>query len=825
MGGFIMLSTEQRAINILKTALSDNDIIYIDGAAGCGKEYTVCSYLDDIYKNKHLAFRMSAYEECHVEYSPFKDTFAKNPVSTFGIKDLAYQGSGFATNSGNFKLSLLGLLGNMLVKSSLSKHEAMLSPFDASEIDIIAKMHSLIKDNHIRVFAFFNVCDWDDKSRFLITRLLQYKRQIKCFKNVKFIITNRVDESDFLNSIEPSKIYTIHFQKLDTSFESMQCIFSEIVNKHLSVEMYDKLLPIIKICDNDFNLLKLMINDTFDGKKTNTDNDLSGIKALLEYKLKSMGAEKTHIELILKYASVLGMYFTIYELEGILEKSKTDFIKFIEEAQKLYLINASDNGENSYYFAHKFIQNIIELSISGNDLYIYDKAQQMISKLYPYDYIRRARYCVKAKDNKTAKMLFALYWLQTIRNSETLPLTIRKEAERLFDQGLDCEAWLNCIELYGQGVDLYSQGRFEDAVTKFESINKILPKEILCEIDIMRTLCLTKSLNADSRETAISILESDLNDGKACCNSVLERIRIRLIILYAHFNMTEQANKTEDDLFLSLSERISYDMKACEIVALLERISNSHYSCDIACNKMKNAVKFFGPSDNGFPINIVQYFNALTNYSGALCMCGEFDKSFEIAKKAISLKAQFVEVNYPRQYFVLNNYIVSGYLSENLSAEDCLKKFAELMKKVPESADRLLFCSNQAIFYSLVGKQEKAIDILSKVAAKYNINDDPEKIYTYRYATNMSAFYYLSGDYNYAKKILLQCPNIDKTIPDSKYMDNKLAMLKQLYEQDRIRLSPVEFLHYFNKGTVNITPAKYYHLAYTFTTQYNWDID
>lgn len=820
-----MLSTEQQVANLLKSVLFENDIIYIDGEHGCGKEYTVCSCLNEIYNNNYLTFRMPTYPQSHIEYLPFKDAFAQEPASALGLKELVAEGSEFVAKNSDSKLSLLGFLSNLLVKSSVSKQTTVLSIFDDAEIDIISKLHNVIRKRNIQIFTFFNIYDWDDKSTFLLVRLLQYKNQIKCLKNVKFIITNQSGESDFLSAIASRNISILHFQKLDTSFENQKCVFNEILNRDLSIEIYNQLQPIIKICDNDFDLLKLMVNDVFNSENIKSDNDFKGISALLEYKLKSMGAEQTHIESILKYASVLGMYFTIYELENILEKSKIEFIHFVENAQQLYLINASDKNENSYSFAHEFIQKIMELSISGNDLYIYDKAQKMISKLYPYDYVRRARYCVKIKDNKTAKMLFTLYWFQSIRNSRNLPFTIKKEAKRLFDECLDGETWKNCIELYEQGVELYNQGKFESAVAKFKSISKILPKEILCEIDIMKTLCMTKSLDIDSRKNAVAILEDDLNDDKDCCISVMERIRVRLIILYAHLNMTEAANRTEDDLFLSLKERISYDTKAHEIVALLERISNSHYSCEIACNKMKNAVKYFGPSDNCFPINIAQYFNALTNYSGALCMCGEFNKSFEIAKKAINLREQFVEVNYPREYFVLNNYILSGFLSGNFSAEECVKKYTELMKKVPDSADRLLFCSNQAVFYSLVNKQEKAIDILSKAAIKYNVSDDPEKIYNYRYVTNMSVFYYLSGDIDNAKKTLSQCPNIDKTIPDSQYMDSKLKMLEQLYEQGKCELNPIELLYCFNNQSANTTPTKYYHLAYTFTTQYNWDID
>lgn len=820
-----MLYTEQQVLNNLKFALQSNDVVYISGNPGLGKEYTVRHYLKLFENNQYIAFNPTVGKEYFIEYSPFKDTFAKEPISKLGFKELASQGSDLASEQSDIKISLLGMLSKFLINLSIDKKSNALSIFDNSEVDIIAKMHNLIRKKHIKIFSFFNVCDWDDKSKFFLCQLIQYKKQMTEFNDVKFIITGQDKQPAFFNSIESDNIYQIQFPQIDINFENEQQIFEIVLNKSLSSELYDKLLPIIKICNNDMNLLKLFVDDNFESENANSNDGLSSIKKLLKYKLKSMGADQINIESTLKYASVLGMYFSIPELENILEKSKNEFTKFIEDAQHLYLINASDNNDNSYSFAHEFIQKVMELSITSDSISVYDKAQRMVSKLYPYDYIRRARYCMKAKDYENAKMLFVLYIFRNVRNSENLPETIKSESERLFDNGPDSYIWRICIDLYKQGIQLYNNGCYEDAMTKFESINKVMPKEILCEIDIMKTMCLTKKLDGNSRETAVTILENDLKDERPCCISVLERMRVRLIILYAHFNMTEKANETEEELFSELGKRISYDVKASETVALLERISNSHYSCDVARNKMKNAVNFFGPSDNEYPSNIVQYFNALTNYSGALCMCGEFDKSFECAQKAIDLKNQFMEVNYPREYFVANNYVISGFLSGNLSEIDCIDKFSGLIKKVPDSADRLLFCSNLAVFYSLAGDHKKAINILTRAIDKCNINMDPEKIYNYRYTTNMSVFYFLLGDTCTAKKILSQCADIDITIPDSKYMRNKILKLSDLFEQDKNHISPKELLYYFNDEGSVATANKYYYLGYTFTTQYNWDID
>ncbi len=56
-------------------------------------------------------------------------------------------------------------------------------------------------------------------------------------------------------------------------------------------------------------------------------------------------------------------------------------------------------------------------------------------------------------------------------------------------------------------------------------------------------------------------------------------------------------------------------------------------------------------------------------------------------------------------------------------------------------------------------------------------------------------------------------------------MRKKILMLTDLFNQGKERLSPHELLYYFIEEESNSTPEKYYYLGYTFTTQYNWDID
>ncbi|MFD1901921.1 hypothetical protein GQR36_21335 [Enterococcus termitis] len=105
--------------------------------------------------------------------------------------------------------------------------------------------------------------------------------------------------------------------------------------------------------------------------------------------------------------------------------------------------------------------------------------------------------------------------------------------------------------------------------------------------------------------------------------------------------------KIEATLNGMLREREQYDEQAKHNLNNLRRISNALHDSNHSLYFMQEAVNYFKPElPNEVPVHLVDYYKSLCNYSGTLIMCGEFEKSFEFAKKAKKLEIEFKEVDF-----------------------------------------------------------------------------------------------------------------------------------------------------------------------------------
>ena len=816
-----MILAEQQVYKKLKSAYANgitNFTVY--GSKGCGKSYVINLFLNGESDIKRIVYFQMYNHDLNNEYAPYKNglsnhnTFLIEPVVDKIIDDIP---------ASNTKITILSYILKFVRNTHRKIKDNAFSIFTQAEMDIISKIRFLeMRDK--TAFVFDNIYEWDSNSLSLLSKILYCKNNKNIFNNTVFIITDTdYDKNIFESDCSEIIDFDSFHNKIITTSE-----LSELMSKNLESSAIDRIRPIIKVCGNDLYLLKRVITDLlyYDdiSEVYQKNNKLDIIKSLLSKKLCELGAEGHQISEVLEYASVLGMHFSVYELEEALESSKDELHNIIKKATELCIIDNYQQAKtviNTYYkFAHEFIRRVFENSITKNKIHVYTQLSQAILKTTPYDYLRRARYKIQANYFDDAITLYVLYFFQQIRNDSNVNLDVLKEFIGLYG---DDNILLGQIEQYRHGYKLYSDKKYVDAYNVFSSINRLSHINILAEIDIMISMCLTKNLDEKSRSAAINVLEKHL-DNESIDISVKERLQIRLIIAYAHNNRTSDAYNMDKSLCESLASRRLYDTKSVEQYMLLQRVSNSYCDCEISMIKMKQAVDYFGPYMSELPQNIIQYYLATTNYAGSLCLCGRFSDSFEVSSHVLSLQLKYEQIQYPRSHININNYIISGFLSENFSCNEALEQYIALINVVPFSAERMFFVSNLSVFYSLCGQHERAYELIEAEAERQRVHNDPEKIYNYRYCTNAAIFKFLTGKYDEAISIIKQCPEIKEDIPDSIYMNKKVLLLKKLFNT-QTKIEGQNFLYTFKNKTCNETSERYYLLGYTFTTLYNWDID
>ena len=105
---------------------------------------------------------------------------------------------------------------------------------------------------------------------------------------------------------------------------------------------------------------------------------------------------------------------------------------------------------------------------------------------------------------------------------------------------------------------------------------------------------------------------------------------------------------------------------------------------------------------------------------------------------------------------------------------------------------------------AVVGFKPCAEPLVSTEAKRQHVDEDPEKIYNYRYCTNASVFKFLMGDKEGAVEILKSCPIINDSIPDYIYMRKKLELLKNVLENKEVECKD-NFLYLLREHSCNET--------------------
>ncbi|MFD1901922.1 hypothetical protein GQR36_21340 [Enterococcus termitis] len=172
----------------------------------------------------------------------------------------------------------------------------------------------------------------------------------------------------------------------------------------------------------------------------------------------------------------------------------------------------------------------------------------------------------------------------------------------------------------------------------------------------------------------------------------------------------------------------------------------------------------------------------------------------------------------------MNNYLLSGYLSNLLSIEECIDSYHRIIDTMNVIAERLFFTSNLSIFYALDNRFEEAKILLESEADVQQLKVDLEGLYNYRIVANTGVYDFLLGDKKAGIEKLESLRNYLSKVDDP-LMNEKNEQLIEKMKTFHESLTGEEWLHVIQpKKTFNKTERDYYYLGYAFTTLYNWDL-
>lgn len=808
-------------------------IFFINGISGAGKSVAIQTISYNFEKSNILPIYLKGDSVLSSnEYLPFfnalSETFPCNAEYGFPQMILDYGDS----------IPKVGKKITGILKLFAKKNQTQLKIRDLilneKEQDILCKLQYLAQHKEI-IFICDNFNYWDEKSiKLLYIILLNIKGKYDFLSKSIFLIIytsnkkaiheeliDAIRQIDYVKSINFPIIEYTDFKETinilgyssDLSQKESQILFS-LINGH--IRMLTELIT--ELNDNKLSL------DTLEGKS----KDL--LTTILQQRLRDCGATGEQIKTTLEYASLLGLSFSSYELNKVIGIEDNIFYKIINDSNKLNLIEKSNYNDGILQFAHDIIREIFEKEITENSDY-YKKIELCLKEIEPDQYIRRSQYAFKAMDFQQSSILFVLGIVKQIREDGDISQFYMEKCKRLFGDSTTNNSYYRFIMCMRDAYISYREGNYSNALNSLFVLGDIYPKEFLAEKEILCSYCYTKRLDSNYREKGLKpLLQFSLIEN---CNNerdIYERILIRLMILYVHLGDIENAHTIEKKIVDSLKIRFNHDIAAQSRFNFLNRISNAIYSCEIAVNKMKEAVEYFGTNykKGGLWREIKQFYLCQVNYAGALCLNGKFKESYEKNEEILTLYQQFPDYPFPRPNILLNNYLISAYLSQQLTIEECTVAYKDFVSDLPVSAERLFYMSNYSIFLALSGKLQEALSCIKEEGDLQNVKNDKEKIYNYRVDLNTGVYNYLLGDRDKAFNLIFKLREQMKICSlkgDLQYdflrVDKILNLITEISE-----ISPVEWenilLKYNNE--FQATAWNYYGKGFVFTTVFNWDL-
>lgn len=811
---------EEKMIHMIDYFFDDNFIFCITGNSGCGKSFTLKKYFSNSHKDYLFLYFVGDYLQNDKEYNPFltglsaKENRCNREVVQKGMVELSKD------------IPYIGNISTYIVKNLINNAENLsLNPI---EQEIISKIQFLIQQNN--VILFLDDLHWWDKRSIQLLDIIIRQIDFSSLKNklkIFFAVTpnqSTLNQQYLQNIIEKACAKHLEFPILEYAD------FKRILRIYLkpSDDKIDKQLSILyKTINNHMKILHEIIKELKKGKSVLSFDTASGqeyLKELLEDRLREYGATGKLISKVLEYASIIGISFSYYELEKIINLNSQEFRKIILHAKEMELIETTSEKDIAI-FAHQIIRELFESRVKSNNLesIYYLTLEQCISQIKPAEFLRRARYLVKAGELEKASILYLLEFLQEMRNYNGVNPDLEIEAEPLLSEEL---SWY--IEHMKKANVYHTQKNYEAALEELDLIEEFYSPSLIAEKKLLQSFCYTKSLDKDIRIHSLECIES-FEELKDVDNEieVYERIQNRLISVYAHLGRLKEAAMAEYRLMQNLRLRYQYDENARVRLNIARRTYNIIHDCKSSMTFMEKAMEYFAPEDKfSVPVNLKHYYISLVNYSSILTSNGLFEQGNNYMKEAFKLEKNFTTFIFPRQQILYNNYIISSYLCGKMKVSECISALESIIAQLPLIAERLTYTSNLSIFYALSNNIEKAKEILVDEIIKQNVEHDVEGFYKYRSFTNLAIYQYLLGNKCEAIERLHSIADIISSLNNNIYYQKHHDIIIGIMEKCEITSSE-QWLTCVHSIMPNFKSDawNYFGMGYVFASLFNWDTE
>ena len=788
-----MLFKQYITYSVQKKIKEYKKLFMIEGVSGSGKTYLMQNLVNELsLQDDFEIFVMEGDNQCTTrDYYPIERCLSSKRKIQKGRSGTLKNVVSKTAKAVPFFGEPTEYIVSEVLNNSENKLEKHNSHLTTEERNIIFRIRHIAKKKIL--FYIENFHWWDEKSIALLYQILKERENnLSFWENAVFIINWTNDQSTTINDFKEEIVRKFEFELFKLNIVEKENY--KFVLKSLGLEKIitnDIIHALYSITGGHLHLTKDIIryiNDTsIEPDEFINMLDTEEITILIEERLKNYGAKGEVVAEVLKYASIIGLSFTFFELEKITKKSRIEIQEIIGYANKLHFVEETD--KKSVNFVHEIIRELFNNKLNDNKIY-YQAYAECLKIIKPNDYITRAHALMKAGFLDEASLLYIIAYVKKLRDSETLNDDFNKEL-LFYAKELHAEEY---IEIIKTAYESYFNRDFDQAIKQLEWIEDIYPAPMRAERDYLLAMCYTKKIDVLSRKKSVEILETYRDIASLSGESELWlRILSLQMISYIHINDKENAIRNEKELMFYLSDRISFDLDAEDKINILRRKSSAVHSISLSQRNTMKSVKHFGPSEEGgIPLNPIEYYFALNNHVANTFVIGEFEESFRDATLLIGYIRNPQGVSFPRTEVALNNFILSGVAAQKLSLEQGLEMFNEIFNQTKFSADSILMRINQAVLYASTNQLNQSFEILSGLKSRLIEQSNIELYYQYYVDSNLMVVEYLLGHKTKALQIWDEITYMP-SIGDSNYYEKRHKLIKELFDSN-IRITGAEWL-------------------------------
>jgi AAA ATPase-like protein len=513
------------------------------------------------------------------------------------------------------------------------------------------------------------------------------------------------------------------------------------------------------------------------------DNFEAFCRKLIHKRFTKLGKRGSVIRDLLASAAVIGLSFTLPELQCLTKSTRDQLHHALDDAKALSFI--SGEGQR-FSFTHDLLSRLLEIEDRESQRDLHERFAACLRLIRPGDYAGRASHLERAGDKFQAGVMAALAYATILRQGHlTRATAYYQEAGSGAADSL--QHFVGAISAMQRDFDA---GNYADAISAGDTIDEALPSSLLAERDILSARCRIKLLSRRDREIAVETL-SQWDTLWLDEPEVWARVALARIIALIYVDDVTEAKSTVKLLSVRLRNRAEYDPDIQRVFHRLMLKADVLYVAEAAHSQLTQALRYFGPSDSGTaardPLN---YYIGLCNLISNELYLSNFREAYMMALRCDAFYREVQEregIRLPRPDILANNLLVSGYRSSAISAEEALSHLQRVVATSP-SNDLALLVSNKVAFSLLSGQHVGAVEELKPWFDKLSGSEDFDEYYRYYIGNNLVSAYIASDDLDNARLYWSELvPLLPYMLPAlQQYLRPRHELLTRMLEEENL---------------------------------------